>query len=111
MIVPNGKGHHDFILNKGMVRMITEATHKRRPVYIAPAYYINTFDHVFLVTKPAPYTYFEKALLPFDDEVWFWLIGYLTVGVIVIVVVSFASRTVQRFVFGLRVKAPMLNLV
>jgi hypothetical protein len=101
----------DFILNNEMIRMTKKFYNKRRSFKVGVAHYICVFDHVFLVPKPVPYTYLEKALLPFDSEVWFWLIGYLTVGVIVIVVVSFASKKVQRFVFGLRVKTPMLNLV
>jgi hypothetical protein len=76
-----------------------------------PSYSFLVIDYVLLVSRSAPYSFFEKALLPFDSEVWYWLIGFVAVGLLVIVVVSFMSQTVQNFVFGLNVRAPMLNLV
>jgi hypothetical protein len=100
-----------LIIDRAIMKTSTVEQLAGRPFYLGVAHYIMAIDNVFLVPKPAPYTYLEKALLPFESEVWFWLIGFLAVGVVVIVVVSFASKSIQRFVFGLRVKAPMLNLV
>jgi hypothetical protein len=53
----------------------------------------------------------DKALLPFDPEVWWWLIGFLTVAVVAIIVLSFMKKKVKNFVFGSNVRAPLLNLV
>jgi hypothetical protein len=39
------------------------------------------------------------------------LMGIVAFGLLVIVAVSFMSQKVQNFVFGLNVRAPMLNLV
>jgi hypothetical protein len=78
--------------------------------YVVSYSFIVT-DYVFLVSRSAPYSFFEKALMPFDIEVWYCLIGFLAVGLLVIVVVSFMSQKIRNFVFGLRVRAPMLNLV
>jgi hypothetical protein len=68
-------------------------------------------DYVFLVSRSPLYSFFEKALLPFDQEVWHWLIGFLAAGLLVIVIVSFMSQKIRNFVFGLGIRAPMLNLV
>jgi hypothetical protein len=68
-------------------------------------------DFHFLVSRSAPYSYLEKALMPFENEVWYWLIGSLSLGVIAIVVISCMSKKIRRFVFGLRVQAPMLNMM
>jgi hypothetical protein len=76
-----------------------------------PSFSFLVTDYVFLVSRSAPYSFFEKALLPFDSEVWYWLIGFLAVGLLVIVAVSFMSQKIRNFVFGLGIRAPMLNLV
>jgi hypothetical protein len=73
---------------------------------------ITTVDEVILVARFKPYTALEKVFLPFQDEVWYWLIG--TLGFIVsisVVILIFASKKVQRFTFGSRVKTVMLNLM
>jgi hypothetical protein len=76
----------DLIFNSGFFNMVPNAEYQPRKYYSGVAHYIVTTDKVFFVPNPVPYTYLEKALLPFDSEVWFWLIGYLAVGVFVIVV-------------------------
>jgi hypothetical protein len=72
---------------------------------------VSVHDYVFVISRSAPYSYLKKALLPFDDEVWWCLIGVLAVGVVVIVAVSCMRRQVRNFVFGLRGRAPLLNMV
>jgi hypothetical protein len=90
--------------------------HARRKIGVGTStgdmtHYVFVQDLVFVVTRPEPYSFFEKALLPLDAEVWWWLIGFLAFGVMVIVVVSFMSRTIRNFVFGMKVKAPLLNMM
>jgi hypothetical protein len=46
-------------------------------------HYVYVQDLVFAVTRPEPYSFLEKALLPLDSEVWWWLIGFLAFGVMV----------------------------
>jgi hypothetical protein len=62
---------YEFLLYKFIVRLSPTFYENRGPYYFGVPHYIIMFDHVFLEPKPAPYTYLEKALLPFDDEVWF----------------------------------------
>jgi hypothetical protein len=76
-----------------------------------PVYQKVKVDRLIIMSKSAPYSYLEKALMPFDPDVWYWLIGFLVFGVLVIVAVSFFSQKVQNFVFGLRIRAPMLNMM
>jgi hypothetical protein len=76
-----------------------------------PTFSFFVTDYVFLASRSAPYSFSEKALMPFDSEVWYWLIVFVVVGMLVIAIVSFMSQKVRNFVFGLQVKAPMLNLV
>jgi hypothetical protein len=66
---------------------------------------------LLLVSKFLPYSMLEKALLPFDPEVWWWLIGFLAVGVVSIIVVSFMREKVKTYVFGSQVRAPLLNIM
>jgi hypothetical protein len=68
-------------------------------------------DYVFFASRSAPYSFYEKALMPFESVIWYWLIVFVAVGLLVIVAVSFMSQKFQNFVFGINVTAPMLNLV
>jgi hypothetical protein len=88
-----------------------EKNDEENPNEFIPTFSFLATNYVFLVSRYAPYSYLEKALMPFDSEIWYWLIGFMVVGLLVIIVVSFMSNTVQNFVFGLNVRAPMLNLV
>jgi hypothetical protein len=74
-------------------------------------HHVTVYDRIFLVSRSAPYSMLEKALLPLDDAVWFWLIGFAVVGVIIIIAVSFTKKKIREFVFGLNVRVPLLNLV
>jgi hypothetical protein len=78
---------------------------------LAMTHYTHVQDQMFIVSRSAEYTMAEKALLPLDSEVWYWLIGFMAVGMIVIVVVNFMKNQVKIFVFGLNFRAPLLNLM
>jgi hypothetical protein len=72
----------------------------------------NKIDHVILISRFSAYTILEKVFLPFEPEVWWWLIGSLVViGGVSAVIVVFASPTVRMFVFGFQVSTPVLNLM
>jgi hypothetical protein len=66
---------------------------------------------MLIVSRFLPYSMLDKALMPFDPEVWCWLIGFLAFGVVFIIVVTFMREKVKKFVFGSRVRAPLLNMV
>jgi hypothetical protein len=100
---------HDFIMALFSPRIIPALQRKGHKFSLTSHCLIT--DYVFIVSRFAPYSFFEKALLPFDPEVWYWLISFVAVGLLVIIVVSFMSRKVRNFVFGLRVRAPVLNLL
>jgi hypothetical protein len=76
----------------------------------AITHYIFDGYHLLIVTRFPPYSMLDKALLPFDSEVWWWLIGFLTAGVVSIIAVSFMRKRVKNLVFGSQVKAPLLNM-
>jgi hypothetical protein len=69
-------------------------------------------DVIVLISRFKPYSMREKVVLPFQPAVWWWLIGSLiTLAVISGLIWTFASSTVKKFVFGSRVKTPLLNMM
>jgi hypothetical protein len=111
-IVSNNTTYADFSMDHHSMRMIESFYREGKNFkYYTLTHYIYVQDLVFVVSRPEPYSFLEKALLPLDAEVWWWLIGFLAFGVTVIVVVSFMSRTIRDFVFGMKVKAPLLNMM
>jgi hypothetical protein len=71
----------------------------------------TVIDSVLLIPQPSPYSQFEKVFLPFEKEVWVWLLVTLAGGLVAITIIKFTSKTVQKFVFGSRVLSPVLNFV
>jgi hypothetical protein len=76
-----------------------------------PLHCITFSDQTLIVSRFAPYSMAEKALLPLDDDVWYWLIGFVGFGVGVIVVLSLMRRPIRHFMIGSNVRAPLLNLL
>jgi hypothetical protein len=72
---------------------------------------VTTMDEIILISRSAPYSPFTKIFLPFEIEVWHWLIGTLTLFAVAVCFFKLTPKFVQRFVFGLRVRTPMLNLL
>jgi hypothetical protein len=69
-------------------------------------------DEIILISRFKPYTTVEKVFLPFQPEVWKWLIGSLLVLVVTTCfILTFTSKTVRSFIFGSRVQAPLLNML
>lgn len=71
----------------------------------------TTCEVFIVVSREVTYTQFEKLFLPFEIEVWNWLIASTLIGVLTILIVKFAPRNVQRFVFGTYISTPMLNFM
>lgn len=71
----------------------------------------SSIDIVVLVSEPELYTQFEKIVLPFEIEVWIWLLVSLSVGISTIFLLKFTPKHTQKFVFGMRVKTPTINLL
>lgn len=66
---------------------------------------------LILLSEPKPYSQFEKLILPFDDEVWSYLIATSTISLATVAFVKMLSKKVQTFVFGANVSSPFLNLL
>jgi hypothetical protein len=68
-------------------------------------------DEIILISRSPPYSQFEKIFLPFDVEVWHWLIATIVLAVVVIILLKLTPKRIQKFVFGLKVQTPLLNLM
>lgn len=71
----------------------------------------TTREVFILISRDSLYTQFEKLFLPFEIEVWIWLIATMSIGVLTILVVKLAPLTFQKFVFGTHVNTPLLNFM
>lgn len=95
----------DFVLIESAMRY---APRYGRRFFTHP---MTTSEIMFLISKNDLYTQFEKIFLPFEFEVWVWLIITMSTGIIVISIIKLSSKHIQNFVFGSKVSTPMLNLV
>jgi hypothetical protein len=69
-------------------------------------------DEIILISRFKPYTILEKVFLPFEADVWYWLLGVvLSLSLISLVVLKFAPKAMRKFVFGSRVSSPYLNMM
>lgn len=73
--------------------------------------YFTTNDELILTSRFKPYTQFEKLFLPFDEEVWHWLLVTLVVSIVVIVAIKACGVRIQNFVFGRNVTSPIVNFL
>ena len=65
---------------------------------------------VFLVPPGAKLTPFEKLIFPFTSVVWCMVLGVFLVGFVVIQILKQQKLSVKNFIFGTRVKHPILNM-
>ena len=82
--------------------------------FAAPGFFTHAFstvDYSVVISQFRPYTQFEKIFIPFEMEVWYSLIGTLSIAIIVIITLKFFPTFVQKFTVGGNVKTPMLNLM
>lgn len=97
-------GYHFFIgVIRNHFRMKDEIFFFTRP--------FKTTEQVFIVSQTEAYTQLEKLFLPFELDVWLWLIGTLAIGVIAIFVINFTPEYIRNFVYGRNVTTPTLNFV
>lgn len=69
-------------------------------------------EEIILISRYSPYTMLDKVFLPFDGEVWFWLLGLLIfMTVVCAFFIYFTPRVVNDFVFGVNVNTPILNMM
>jgi hypothetical protein len=102
--------NEDFLLMSQQMRMSAKEN-RQYDEKNTMTHYVAVSDQIIIVSRSVPYTMFEKAVLPLDDDVWYWLLGFVGVGVVVIVVLSFMKRSIRHFVIGASVSAPLLNLL
>jgi hypothetical protein len=75
------------------------------------SYPFTTYDWLIILSKTKPYTQWQKIYFPFEFDVWIWLLITYCVGFCVISVIKKMPIYVQHFVFGLKVKNPILNFM
>lgn len=72
---------------------------------------IGTRVDLFVIPLGELYTPFEKMFLPFDFDVWVWMIVTFSTGIVTILVVKLLPEHVRHFVFGKNVKSPLMNMM
>jgi uncharacterized protein YggT (Ycf19 family) len=54
----------------------------------------------------------EKVFLPFEAEVWWWLVGTMSALVVIsVMILKFPSNAIKNYVFGSKVNTPLLNML
>jgi hypothetical protein len=82
---------------------------KEFPRHVSTAAF-TTVDDVVLISRFPPHSKFEKIFMPFEIEVWHWLIATLVIALAVICGFKLAPTYVRKFVFGSKVQTPIMNL-
>jgi hypothetical protein len=82
---------------------------RKSPLYTTHRF--TTIDEIFLISRPHPYTQFEKVFMPFQKEVWWWLVATFSTAVLVICVVKLLPKRFGVFFFGNKMNTPILNLM
>jgi hypothetical protein len=72
-------------------------------------YYLETL--IFAIPRGEPYSSFHKLLRPFDNSVWISILITISITFLVIIFISFQSRLVRHFVFGMGIRYPSLNVM
>lgn len=102
----NPKKAIDFNINAYPLRALSHAS--------ASSYFTHPFYtqiDLFLIPPGELYTSFEKMLLPFDFDVWIWMIVTFSTGILTIAIVKRTPKQIQNFIFGSRVQTPMMNML
>lgn len=90
------------LLTQQMTLKVTKSHFATKPFYFGRI--------LVLVPSGEAYTGFEKLFLPFEEEVWSWLIITFATAFITILIVNFMPKSVQNYVFGWDVRTPSLNV-
>lgn len=68
-------------------------------------------DLIFVIPATAELNWLEKLIYPFSTTLWMALIGFLLIGIFVIIVTKkFLSKNIQNFVFGEGVTNQFTNM-
>lgn len=98
----------DFRIEADSFRSIMVDT--KSLTYVTDHY--TTVDEIILISRFKPYSIFDKIFLPFEDDVWFWLLGTMSILIFASLVISLsAPETMRNFIFGPKVKTPLLNIL
>lgn len=57
------------------------------------------------------YDGYEKLLLPFDNDVWFWIVMTFVITFVVIIVLSLLKSQIRNFIIGKDIQAPAMNVL
>lgn len=71
---------------------------------------IKAAEQFIVITPGEEYDGYEKLLLPFDEETWFFIIFTFGVAFTTVFVASF-SQNLRNLVFGVNVPTPAMNVV
>lgn len=71
----------------------------------------TTLEVLIVLPQRSPYTQWQKNVLPFEEELWIWLIAVNTSIFVIILIIKRTPRLVRNFVFGENMKTPILNFV
>jgi hypothetical protein len=111
---------YDFFIFAGSYRQIKTARKRVYEMILAEhgifslgfaTHSFTTVDLIVVMSHPSPYSQFEKIFLPFQIEVWYFVLLTVIAGIVVIFVLKFLPKYMQRFTFGSRVTTPTLNLM
>ena len=97
-----------FDLQLMMASMRQRSGVKNGGVFTFP---FHKIDGIFMISRNGPYTPFEKNFIPFEAEVWLWLIATLLFIAASIAITNFAPTHVFKFIFGSKVSSPSLNMM
>lgn len=95
-----------YIYSTSMRRIFAEGANAR-----VTTQRFTTVDNIILLSQNKPYSQLEKIFLPYDIEVWHFLIATICCAVAVILILKLAPKETRDFVFGEKVQTPLLNLV
>lgn len=81
------------------------------PGFVHFYFYFTTLKIIFKKSQGELYTDLEKLFLPFEFEVWMWILASFVVAYAVVFIINQFSRTVQNFVYGRNVRTPSINIL
>lgn len=106
-IYDEAKGY-DFVIRASLLRgQDQDDLH----MTLMPTQYFTSKNQIALITKSGQYSQLEKLLMPFEVEVWIWLLVTYLIAVFTIAFMKFLPRKIQELVFGSNVTTPIINLM
>lgn len=71
--------------------------------------YIFT-NKYFTIPYSGEFNAYEKLILPFELDVWAWIVTTFLIAFLVIFIINFQKTEIKTFVFGKNVKTPSINV-